>query len=103
MPSWNKTNSDDELEYQRMMKKRGAAEERQMGDNLVSGDIFGEMDGRPGIGVGFDGTVYMPFHWRVILWLGGVALLLLFAFGTRACLGEERAEQIRNEGQQGQQ
>jgi len=94
MPQMERPDSDEEIAYQVQLKIRGEAEERRMYDNYMQGDYLGLEDGRPGISIGDDGTVYMPFGWRLILYFGVLAVIAILAFGTRACVGEERTQQI---------
>ena len=103
VPKWEQGEAKEEADYQQLLREQGAREEAQRRFNRTTGDYIGLEDGRPGIS--FDlltGRTYMPPIWRVYIWLGLLALLAILAFGTRMCVGEEKAQQILQDGRQDQ-
>jgi hypothetical protein len=102
LPSWQRQEQEDELETRQAIERQGELESRHRADYMMQGDVFGFEDGRPGASWNpLTLGLMMPFEWRLIASIAGVVLLVVLVLGWRACVGEERIEQLR--GQSGAQ
>jgi len=102
MPSWDRQSGQSEREYADWLKKRGKEEEGRVNSaRYQTGDLFGLRghDGREGIDLMTRSVTGRPAVYLYLLWIGVVIVIVIAAFTVRACVGEERAQEILNSGQ----
>jgi hypothetical protein len=82
LPSWQQGQAEEELEYQRTMKRLGDAEQQRMAENfLLDDDIISLDDGRPGIGVGWGGLTLGSDGRLVYYVIGLLAAVIIIVVG----------------------
>lgn len=96
-PSWKRDEISEELRDWEETHRHGERESLQAGEYRLQGDYLGLEDGRPGIGWSPFAGWMMPYQWQLAIYVVGLALLAVIVLGWRACVGEERINELRGQ------
>jgi hypothetical protein len=104
LPSWQQGQAEEELEYQRTMKRLGEAEQERVAANFyMDGDVLGVDDGRAGIGwAGWYGGLTFGSNYHFIYAVISLIVVILIIVIGQGLKHAQRAQQIIQQQNSGQ-